>query len=133
MPGRLRDGAREFALCVRCGADLHRAIGSEEWAEMPTGEAIDWHCDVGATASAVAARMQTPPSPRRRAPRTSALAETRGQRRARPHRSALIELTGRFVLDSLVARLCRPSDQTAPRSRLSVREAFRSPARSRQG
>lgn len=109
MPGRLRDGDHEFAMCVRCGADLQRVIGSEEWAEVPAGEAIDWRRrDVGSSAAAVAARMQlSPAAPRRRAPRNAAPVEVRGQRRARPRRSALLELTGQFVLDGLVERLRR--------------------------
>jgi hypothetical protein len=131
MPGRLRDGDCEFALCVRCGTDLQRIIGSEDWAEVPAGEAIDWHCDVGYGASAVAARMQMPPAPRRRAPRNTAPAEARGQRRARPHRSALIELTGRFVLDSIVEHFRRPSATTG--AELLTREVFRSRVQSRRG
>jgi len=135
MPGRLRDGGREFAMCVRCGSDLERAIGSEEWAEVPAGEAIDWQRrDVGYTASAVAARMQAPPAPRRREPRSPAPERARGQRRARPHRSALLELTGRFVLDSIAHRLRRPAEPatqlTAP---WPARAASRSRVRSRRG
>lgn len=126
MPGRLRDGEHEFAMCVRCGADLQRLLGGEEWAEVPAGEAIDWRRrDVGSSASAVAARMQLPPAPRRHAPRNAISAEGRGQRRMRPRRSALLELTGQFVLDTIVDRIRRP----AP----AAREASRSLARSRRG
>lgn len=139
MPGRLRDGGREFAMCVRCGTDLERAVGSEEWAEVPAGEAIDWRRrDVGYTASAVAARMQTPPAPRRREPRNPAAERVRGQRRARPHRSALLELTGRFVLDSIAYRLRRPAGPTTSQATQltapwPARAASRSRGRSRRG
>jgi len=135
MPGRLREGGNEFAMCMRCGKDLWREIGAEGWREVPAGEAVDWRRrDLGYSASAVAARMATPPAPRRHGPRNPAPAQTRGQRRARPHRSALIELTGRFVLDSIFERLHRPARPVAPQSvQLPARAASRSRGRSRRG
>lgn len=115
MPTRLRNGDSEFAMCVRCGIDLQRSLGSEEWTEVPIGEEVEWRRrDLGYGASAVAARMELAPGPRRHRPRNEAPAKIRGQRRARPRRSALIELTGRFVLDSIFDRLRRPVRPATP-------------------
>jgi len=135
MPGRLREGDGEFAMCMRCGKDLWRETGTEEWNEVPAGEEVDWRRrDLGYNASAVAARMTMPPAPRRHGPRNPAPVQARGQRRARPHRSALIELTGRFVLDSIFERLHRPAHPAAAQSpQLPARAASRFRARSRRG
>lgn len=133
MPARLRDGDSEFAMCVRCGTDLQRAIGGEEWAEVPAGEEVEWRRrDLGYSASAVAARMQLPPAPRRHGPRNEGPGEARGQRRARPRRAALLELTGRFVLESIFDRLRRPARPVAPQTpQLPAPQRARAVSRSR--
>lgn len=135
MPGRLLEGGSEFAMCMRCGKDLWRETGTEAWNEVPAGEEVDWRRrDLGYSASAVAARMASPPAPRRHGPRNPAPVQTRGQRRARPHRNALLELTGRFVLDSIFERLHRHAQAPAPHSsQLPARAASRSQGRSRRG
>lgn len=117
-----RSGESEFSLCIRCGDDLLRAIGAEEWEEVPAGHKVVWHRrDQSGSAAAVAERMIQPPAPRRHRPRNQAPVETRGQRRPRPHRTGvtmLLGLTGRFVMASLFDHLRRPARPVPPPMRL---------------
>lgn len=142
MPTHYRNGDAEFALCLRCGDDLMRALDAEEWAEVPHGQRVVWERQPsGTSAAAVAERMRMPPAPRRHRPRSGAAIET-GQRRARPRRAnttILLDLTGRFVIDSVFDRLRRPAPRpAAPPEQLlpapaGLTATSRSRARSRRG
>ena len=35
MPTHYRNGETEFSLCIRCGDDLLRAAGADDWQEIP--------------------------------------------------------------------------------------------------
>lgn len=113
MPTHYRNGETEFTLCIRCGEDLLRPIGAEEWAEVPTGQKVVWRRRAtGASAAAVAERMTLAPAPRRHRPRNAAPVEARGTRRARPQRAGvtmLLGLTSRFVMASIFDSLRRPA------------------------
>lgn len=122
MPTHYRNGDAEFALCMRCGDDLTRALNAEEWAEVPHGQRVVWERQPsGTSAAAVAERMRGSPISRR------------------ANTTVLLDLTGRFVIDSVFDRLRRP----APRSVLPPEQllpapagltaASRSRARSRRG
>lgn len=142
MPTHYRNGDTEFALCNRCGDDLVRAAGSEEWEQVPGGQKIVWRRHAsGADAAAVAERMRHAGPPRRHRPRNGTPMDT-GQRRSRPRRgdvTALLELTGRYLLASAADRLRRPArpvpqpDRLLPVPGLQVTAASRSRARSRRG
>jgi len=112
MPTHYRNGETEFSLCIRCGDDLLRPIGAEEWQEVPAGQKVVWRRrDHGASAAAVAERMRLSPAPRRHRPRDGSPMEA-GQRRARPQRAGatlLLGLTGRFVMASVFDSLRRPA------------------------
>ncbi|MEN2712761.1 hypothetical protein ACQKOH_03060 [Sphingomonas sp. NPDC092331] len=142
MPTHYRSGEREFSLCIRCGDDLLRATGAEEWEEIPAGQKVVWRRrDRGGSAAAVAERMALPPAPRRHRPRNAAPVETRGQRRARPRRAGmtmLLGLTGRFVMASIFDRLRRPARPALPPMPLlpapgRITAASRSRGQSRRG
>lgn len=143
MPTHYRNGETEFALCVRCGDDLLRASGDEEWAQVPAGHKVVWRRrNNGRDAMAVAERMRLPTPPRRHRPRNPAPAEARGQRRARPHRAdtlaLLFGLTSRFVMASLFDRLRRPARPVPPPVRYlpapgRITAVSRSRARARRG
>ncbi|MEP9360856.1 hypothetical protein [Sphingomonas sp. KR3-1] len=137
MPTHYRNGETEFALCVRCGDDLLRAIGAEDWQEVPSGHKVMWRRrDHGDSAAAVAERMTLAPAPRRH----RASPES-GQRRARPGRAGvpmLLGLTGRFVMASIFDGLRRPARPIPAPVRLlpapgRLTAASRSWVRSRRG
>ncbi len=140
MPDRHQDGDSEFTLCMRCGSDLRRSLGTDAWEEVPAEQKVARRQrELGDSASAVAGRMQHP-APRRRHLRDEAPVTTRGQRRARPHRAgiaALLEVTGRYVIDSVVEQLRRPADPLPSDALLPAppptRAVSRSRARSRLG
>lgn len=142
MPTHFRNGETEFSLCIRCGDDLLRAIGAEEWQEVPAGQKVVWRRrDHGGSAAAVAERMTLPPAPRRHLPRNPAPVQTRGSRRARPQRAGvgmLLGLTGRFVMASIFDGLRRPARPAPAPVRLlpapgRLTAVSRSRARSRRG
>jgi hypothetical protein len=140
MSTHYRSGEAEFALCMRCGDDLTRATGAEEWSEVPQGYRVTWARQASDTsAAAVAERMRLAPAPRRHRPRSDGVAET-GQRRARPRRADLtliLGLTGRFVMDSVFERLRRPARPEPGFPQLpapgQLTAASRSRGRSRRG
>lgn len=142
MPTHYRSGDNEFSLCIRCGDDLLRAIGAEEWQEVPAGQKVVWRRrDQGGSAAAVAERMALPPAPLRHRPRNPAPAATRGSRRTRPQRAGaamLLGLTGRFVMASIVDGLRRPARPAPQPVRLlpapgRLTAASRSRVQSRRG
>jgi hypothetical protein len=141
MPTHYRNGETEFSLCIRCGDDLLRPIGAEEWEEVPAGQKVVWRRRAtGASATAVAERMRLAPAPRRHRPRDGSATES-GQRRARPHRAGvtmLLGLTGRFVMASIFDGLRRPARPVSPPVRLlpapgRLTTASRSRGQSRRG
>lgn len=138
MPTHYRNGETEFALCVRCGDDLLRAIGAEDWTAVPAGQKVVWRRRAsGADSAAVAERMTLAPAPRRHRPRNGSLAEPRRDRRS-AGMGMLIGLTGRFVLASLSDRLRRPARPVPPPVRLlpapgRATAASRSRGQSRRG
>lgn len=142
MPTHYRSGETEFSLCIRCGDDLLRTVGAEEWQEVPAGQKVVWRRrDRGGSAAAVAERMTLPPARRRHRPRNEPPAEARGQRRARPRRGGavmLLGLTGRYVMAGLFDRLRRPARPVPPQMRLlpapgRITAASRSRGQSRRG
>jgi hypothetical protein len=138
MPTHYRSGESEFALCLRCGDDLLRAIGAEEWQEVPKGQKVAWRWrDQDGSAAAVADRMTHAPAPPRHRPRHT---ET-GTRRARPRRAdagILLGLTTRYVMASIFDGLRRPARPVPAPVRLlpapgRLTAASRSRVRSRRG
>lgn len=142
MPTHYHNGETEFSICIRCGDDLLRAVGAEEWEEVPAGHKVSWRRrDHGGSAAAVAERMSLPPAPRRHRPRNAAPVEARGQRRARPQRAGaamLLGMTSRFVMASIFDTLRRPARPVPAPPRLlpapgRLTAASRSRGQSRRG
>lgn len=142
MPTHYRSGEAEFSLCLRCGDDLLRAIGAEDWEEVPAGQKVVWRRRAaGASAAAVAERMTLPAAPLRHRPRNPPAAAIRGSRRTRPRRAGvamLIGLTGRFVMASIFDGLRCPAPPAPQPVRLlpapgRLTAASRSRGQSRRG
>lgn len=131
----------DFALCARCGVDLIRGGGADDWDELPRGTRVVWRTSrQGTDAAAVAARMARGPVPRRHRPRHRPLDQGRGAglRPPRPHRmrgrTVLLTLCGKFVLAGIADRFTRaPADDDEgaviylPAPRAAVRFRGRSP------
>lgn len=71
----------DFTLCHHCGCDLIRAADEGEWGEVPKGYKVAWRSRPRTgDAAAVSVRMQNPPPPRRRDPRSARPARRRDPR-----------------------------------------------------
>jgi hypothetical protein len=119
LPAHHHNRGIQFGLCARCGDDLIRKPGEEDWEPVPAGARVVWRTErYAADSAAVAERMAIGPIPRRHHPRHLPRERMRNAPRPSEHRitgrTVLFSLSAKLLLAELVDRFFGPTDKIAP-------------------